>query len=197
MVMKNKQLDKRGFIILFSMLVSSTILLMSTGVFNLVQKELVLSSYARESQRAFYAADAALECALFWDVSDVATTTGENPFILEPIGTQNDEIRCNNELLKTRFLAAASSGTDQYKFPYIFRYSAVEPDVNPACAYVLIEKELKTGAGGEVRITAVGFNVCVRGDSGLVDTPDFNDPRLLEQRLSITYVVTPPAPPTP
>jgi hypothetical protein len=37
-------------------------------MFNLVQKQVLLSSLGRDSQFAFYAADTAAECALYWDL---------------------------------------------------------------------------------------------------------------------------------
>jgi hypothetical protein len=193
MVLKNtmlpihhQKIHTQGFVILFSMLISSLILLIASGVFNLVQKELILSSYARESQFAFYSADAALECALFWDVSDFSMVAGGTPFILSPVGDQLDTISCNNQTIITQHLAG-SGGTGDYAIPYVFRYPSVGAEDTKACSYVLVEKALFGGTGKEVRITAVGFNVCIEGESGNIDTPDFNDPRLLEQRISITY----------
>ena len=56
---------QKGFVILFAILISSVILLISVGIFSVAQKEAILSSYSRESQRALYASDSALECALF------------------------------------------------------------------------------------------------------------------------------------
>lgn len=57
----------RGFTLFYALLVTSLLLALGLAVFNITLKELMLSSDARESQNAFFAADAALECALFWD----------------------------------------------------------------------------------------------------------------------------------
>lgn len=193
--MINQQTQKnKGFVILFAVLISSLILLISSGVFRAVQKELVLSSYARESQLAFYSADSALECAIFWDISDYSVANGGTPFVDTPVGDQVDVIECAGKDLKTRHLSA-SGGTNDYLIPYVFRYPAFVDEEASPCAYVLVEKKLNGGTGGEVRITSVGFNTCVEGDSGYIDTPDFNDPRLLERRISINYIVTPPVTP--
>mgnify|MGYP000880555562 CR=1 FL=1 len=72
---KNKLQKNKGFVILFSILISSIILLMASGIYNIVQKQVVLSSYAKQSQKAFYAADAALDCALFYDLSPLLVQT--------------------------------------------------------------------------------------------------------------------------
>lgn len=59
---------KKGFTVLYSILITSAILSASLGVYNVVFKQLQLASIGRESQRAFYAADTGLECALYWDI---------------------------------------------------------------------------------------------------------------------------------
>ena len=58
--MKNK-----GFTLLLSLLVISVILSVGLGVSNIMIKELKLSGLGRESQVAFYAADAGVECFFF------------------------------------------------------------------------------------------------------------------------------------
>jgi hypothetical protein len=57
----------RGFTLFYAVLVSSLLLAIGLAVLNITYKEFVLSSGARDSETAFYAADTALECALYWD----------------------------------------------------------------------------------------------------------------------------------
>ena len=64
----NKYNNKRGFTLLFASLISALLLAISLAIFSISNKELVLSTTARDSQYAFYAADAGLECALYWDL---------------------------------------------------------------------------------------------------------------------------------
>ncbi len=59
----------RGFTLFYAVLVTSLLLALGLAVFNITLKELRLSSDARESQNSFYAADTALECVLYWDLS--------------------------------------------------------------------------------------------------------------------------------
>ena len=63
---------KRGFVLLIAVLVASLMLVLASSMFNLVQKEIILSSLGRDSQYAFYTADSALECALYWDFQQQA-----------------------------------------------------------------------------------------------------------------------------
>lgn len=60
-VRKNKE---KGFVILISVIIST--LLTSLGIFisNTIYRELLLVTSAEESQKAFYAADSAMECAV-------------------------------------------------------------------------------------------------------------------------------------
>lgn len=199
--MKKNTLQKnKGFVILFSMLISSLILLITAGIFNVVQKDVVLSSYARESQRAFYAADSALECALYSDLIGVrldgSSSTPRTPFTANP-GNSSEfysnipEYSCGGEEISSYHLVGVD--TQLYDVPYVFRYQNSYNDADESCAYVLIEKELRGEPDPidfvtETRITAVGFNVC----DGNV--PDFDDPTLLERRLSLTYNQNIPVP---
>ena len=65
----------RGFTLFYAVLITSLLLALGLAVFNITLKELLLSSDARESQNAFYSADTALECALFWDLKYTGITS--------------------------------------------------------------------------------------------------------------------------
>ncbi|GMU74464.1 MAG: hypothetical protein AMXMBFR44_6610 [Candidatus Campbellbacteria bacterium] len=56
-----------GFTLFYAVLISSLLLAVGLAVLNITYKEFVLSSGARDSETAFYAADSSLECALYWD----------------------------------------------------------------------------------------------------------------------------------
>lgn len=60
--------QQKGFTLLLASIVVAIILAVGASIFALAQKELILSSIGRDSQFAFYAADTAGECALYWDV---------------------------------------------------------------------------------------------------------------------------------
>ncbi|MGB0925359.1 MAG: hypothetical protein ACPGTS_01475 [Minisyncoccia bacterium] len=194
--------SKKGFVILFAMLVSSLMLLISGGVYNLVQKQLVLSSYARESQVAFYAADSALECALFYDVSAHIPAPETTYFPAgQPSSYSSPGMRCGAGNPRAERLNVRTGG-DNYTDSFVFRYASEaqevpgivfgRPFLDSGCAYVLVEKKVDNTdpANPEVsvRITSTGFNVCVKTESGQFDAPDTNDPRLLERRISVQYI---------
>jgi hypothetical protein len=64
---KFKSNVQRGFTLLLATLLASLLSAIGLAIFNIAQKEVVLSSIGRDSQFAFYAADAGAECALYWD----------------------------------------------------------------------------------------------------------------------------------
>ena len=66
-------------------------LILGAAMFGITSKEVILSSIGRDSQFAFYSADAGSECALFWDFRHdlFATTTPSSIGMcdLQPLGT--------------------------------------------------------------------------------------------------------------
>src|SRR3990167_4948503 len=58
---------ERGFALLIATVLSSIALAVGLAVTDIVYRQVVLSSAAKQSQYAFYAADSALECALYFD----------------------------------------------------------------------------------------------------------------------------------
>jgi hypothetical protein len=68
--MYNKFNKQRGFTLLLASLIASILLAVGLSMFTIAQKEIILSGLGRESQYAFYAADAGTECALYWAFKD-------------------------------------------------------------------------------------------------------------------------------
>lgn len=58
---------RRGFALLFSVLISSLLLTIGLSIFSIALKELAISTASRQSISAFYAADSGLEYALYRD----------------------------------------------------------------------------------------------------------------------------------
>jgi len=69
LIIKNYKLKthQNGFTLLLASLIASLLLSVGLSMFTIAQKEIILSSLGRDSQYAFYAADAGAECALYWD----------------------------------------------------------------------------------------------------------------------------------
>ncbi len=60
---KNKPQNQRGFVILYAVLVASVVSISGILLANIIVKQLILSSIGRETQAAYYAANAGAECA--------------------------------------------------------------------------------------------------------------------------------------
>ncbi len=65
--LKHRVRRQAGFTLLLAALVSSIVLAVGAAIFGIAQKQVLLSAIGRDSQFAFYAADTAAECALYWD----------------------------------------------------------------------------------------------------------------------------------
>ncbi|MFA5095387.1 MAG: hypothetical protein WC447_01870 [Candidatus Paceibacterota bacterium] len=75
-----------GFVILYAVMISSIILAITLGVVNISLKEIKFGTSARDTNNAFFAADAGAECALYYDRSSPAN----NAFT----GTAGPNISC-------------------------------------------------------------------------------------------------------
>lgn len=69
----------RGFTLLISLILTSVVLAVGVALIDIAVKELQLSSSAKNSQYAFYNADSALECALYFDQKMNAFAYSQSP----------------------------------------------------------------------------------------------------------------------
>lgn len=82
----------KGFTLLIAVVLASIAVSVTLALTNFGYKSLILSSSAKDSQYAFYAADAALECALFHDSGNAPvegifvynTSASAQPFTCPP-----------------------------------------------------------------------------------------------------------------
>ncbi|MEK9132078.1 MAG: pilus assembly PilX N-terminal domain-containing protein [Patescibacteria group bacterium] len=129
-----------GFALLFTVLVVSVLLAISLSISNIALRELILSSATRNSHAAFYAADTALECALYADIKANALPMADGSIALAspfPACAVNDT-------------TVANSATKKY-----FK----NPDTSSYCFSFVVDK---TPIGGVARtlIEARGYNTC-------------------------------------
>jgi hypothetical protein len=57
-----------GFAVLFSVMLASFLITLGISIFSISLKEIMITISTRDSQIAYYAADSARECVLYWDV---------------------------------------------------------------------------------------------------------------------------------
>ena len=86
----------RGFTLLISIILTSVIVTVGLALLDVAYKQVVLSSSAKGSEYAFYAADSALECALYWDQK-------YNAFDYSSSNRNYPTITCNNLSINPAF----------------------------------------------------------------------------------------------
>lgn len=74
-MIKTKKIKTKGVTLLLAILISSVALTLGLGVSVILLGELGLAGTAKESLEAFYAADSGVECALYWDIKQLAFST--------------------------------------------------------------------------------------------------------------------------
>jgi len=100
---KKIKFAKSGFAILFAVLLASFLVTLGISIFSISLKEIQIATSIRDSQTAYYIADSARECALYWDVKV------ENTFPSNIICADNSEcnltptIKCNGNLVDLKF----------------------------------------------------------------------------------------------
>jgi len=107
--------QKDGFAVLFSVMLASFLITLGISIFSISLKEVMITTSVRDSQVAYYVADSARECALYWDVKqgafpacfeDDCTNVADYP---TPVEVQN--ITCNGTSTSLTFTKTGSTGS--------------------------------------------------------------------------------------
>jgi hypothetical protein len=77
MLFNNMKYNK-GYTLLFAVLISSVVLGIGVSILSISKKELIISTSARDSSAAFYAADSGIECAIYADLQGTFDTESGN-----------------------------------------------------------------------------------------------------------------------
>lgn len=126
---------QRGFVILFTVLISSIILAIAIGISNISLGEVLLSASAKEGNTSFYAANSGAECALYWDRIENAFDSSP------PESASGEDVLCNDQLIPSLSFE-------------------LELNNNTNCARVTVNKGVFIdGEGPFTRIESLGYNV--------------------------------------
>lgn len=139
--MKNlENKNKKGFVLLMVILLITTILIVGLGVFDVIFSGLILSRETKESLKAFYAAESATDCAIYWDK--------QNAFDSSPY-----TINCAASSITGSLIAS----TTNFKIK-------IGLGANDPCADVAVDKN--PPAPYTVEISTAGYNLdCDSSDS--------------------------------
>lgn len=158
----SKQNKSKGFVLLYSMLLSSMLLTIALGVLNVSLKEINFSTSGKETNDAFFAADTGAECALYYDRPDI------NRF-LPPASDPGTPIICPS-------VVPTSSGNSN-TWSYLFNATGLGSD-GDGCAIITISKD-DTGPILETTVTSRGYN---KGGSSCVQ-----DANSIERQIQLSY----------
>lgn len=159
----------RGVTLLVAVILSSVVLSVALALLDVAYKQQLLSSTSKQSQYAFYAADSAMECALYFDQK-------QNAFdFTDPL--PSNSIVCNN-LSITSYqppLVSTGGGGGNIK---TFKFD-VSCGATGTLGTVTIIKSDGTGTCSGTRHTCIystGYSSCTA-----------TDPRRIERGLKVLY----------
>ena len=159
--------DHKGFVILFTILISAIIMMIGLGIYSIATRETAISGSAREAQYAFYAADAGVECALFAQHLDALNPPG-------PFNPGGPSFSCG----------AANpvnvSGAGSPSNPYVF--DVLIDAANKTCTHVSVFDV--AGSPPSRRVISQGYNLC--NAQGI---PLTTNPLLVERDLDTQYQI--------
>ena len=168
-----KKHSQQGIALLIAVLISAIAIAVGAAIYGIVQKQLILTGLSRDSQFAFYAADSAAECALYWDNRfGYFANTGSTP---------STPATCSSSTLSVTWPGS-------YTYPYV---STFQYDTNNLCAVVSVVKCdgnitdpvhgtcVSNGSSIHTSIIAYGYNVpCSATSSSL---------RVLQRAVRLNY----------
>ncbi|MFA5764225.1 MAG: hypothetical protein WC915_05455 [archaeon] len=175
--MMNRRLKKNkksGFAILFAVLASSLMITIGISIFNITLKEIMIATSAQDSERAYYAADSARECALYWDIKAGSFPTCLDSSCATPSTSTKNTIKCNGNSIILSFVKQGSY-VYNYATTTFFRYGAItEPDAD-----MTIKKTFTAGSPDIIKteITSKGHNFGILGkrvERGVTQTYNSN-----------------------
>lgn len=164
-------MKNRGITLFIAVAIMSILLFISFVVMNITLKSTLFASSGRDSQFAFYAADAGIECAEYWDSRfepskfDISTPGS-------PISCAGTSISTNQAISGTTTPALIGGGGSSNPTS-IFGFT-LNQGSNPVqyCAIVTVRKNVD----GITYIYSRGYNTC-----------DTSNPKRIERGIEVTY----------
>lgn len=154
----------RGITLLIAIIFASVVLTVSLALLDISYKQVILASSAKQSQNAFYSADSAMECALYWDQQQNAFSYTASPLLTSGISCVNQE--GTSKAIAFPPNTSTVSGTTRTT---IF---SIPCNASGSQASVRIEKT----STASTTIFTSGYSTC-----------DSTDPRRIERGLKSTY----------
>lgn len=156
--------NQKGMTMFIAVVVMSILMLISLTVMNITIKSSLFANIGRESQFAFYAADAGLECALYWD-------SKFDPGKFNSV-TSGSPINCGNASISNGSNISGTTTATTQIGASSFSVFGFNLNSTPYCVIVTVEKRL---SDGKTYIKSRGYDVCDQ------------NPRRVERGIEINY----------
>ncbi len=156
----SRKKTQRGFTLLLAVLIGSILIAIGSAIFNILSKEIILSSSGRESQFAFFAADTGIECALYWDAKHNAFAT------TSPL----TQVACGGGLADVTHTPGGTQLRPTYTSVFSF---PLDGGVANPCITVTV---IKTFYPTETVVASQGYNTCIT-----------TNPLRLERAIRVQY----------
>lgn len=155
----------KGFALLIAIVLSAIAAAVTVALTTLAYKSLILSASARDSQYAFYAADTALECALYGDKHNAH-------FPYDGSGTAYS---CGDITLSSLSTSAPVGNVRTYTSNW---FDIPGPGTTKYCGRITVYKANPTVSGLETTLFGEGVDVACT---------DFANPRATERGIRARY----------
>lgn len=166
---KNKGHSQGGFALFVAVVTASIILSIGISILNITLKQFQLSGTSRESEMAFSAADAGLECAMYWNQSKEGIDSPHPDGMFAPTAPSPVNVACMGK-------SAPGSGGSFF----------INWGTPPLCAIVSVVRSVAPAGGCFVGTCTViesrGYNKAC----SLAGNPP-TDPRAVERALRAYY----------
>jgi Tfp pilus assembly protein PilX len=168
---KQNTKSKSGFALLFSILLASFLITLGISIFSISLKEIQITTSLRDSQSAYYAADSALECALYWGTSATnyfppctqltsqILCTGQSS--LTGPATVPVDLTCNGKKMTLDFVTEDGKNFDTGKIINFFEASSTASST--PVADIEITKSFLSAGYVQTTVTAWGHNTSILG----------------------------------
>lgn len=150
---------EKGFAILFAILLATLVLSIGMSILNISIKELIISGFSNESAQATYAAQTAVECALYWEKKGmILGPLSQKDFINMSCGRLIAPTNQTNRTTANPVYDRNNATTGAKAFFWFYLSDAAEAG---PCARVEVEDTYNLGLGFVTQsIRTRGYNIC-------------------------------------
>jgi Tfp pilus assembly protein PilX len=127
--MVDKQKQQSGFALLVSIIVVTAVLSIGMAILDLSVKQVRLAATTKDSEIAFHAANAGMECARFWRRDqNTEMTEGSDTAAIECFSATAEDVNDNSVVSEAGVVSAVIAGTtgsgDAYVYEYEFTWNS-------------------------------------------------------------------------